>query len=118
MTIIIHNNIDSYTPEQLFILEQAGERLLIVEQGESRTLEETRVIVAYKRLKQERNFKVVAEKATKPKKEKVEKVAKIKKLNKKDFNAVLTKDILGMELEPALAEQFEYSKQFYGYTDV
>ena len=114
MSIVIHNNIDAYTPEQLFVLEQAGESLLIVEQGESRTLEETRIIVAYKRLKQSRNFKIVAEKAARIPKEKKVKEVKIKKLSKKAFNDALTKNILGVELEPTLLEQFEYSKPFYG----
>ena len=112
--LIIHNNIDDYSPEELFALETAGEQLCICVQGEVRTLEETRVIVAYKRLKQSRNFKIVAEKAARIPKEKKVKEVKIKKLSKKAFNDALTKNILGVELEPALLEQFEYSKPFYG----
>jgi len=115
--ITIHNNIDDYSPEELFALEQAGEQLCICVQGETRTLEETRIIVAYKRLKQERNFKIVAEKAPKvarEKKVKEPKEKKIKKMSKKVFNDTLTKHILGIELEKDVLEQFEYSKQFYG----
>jgi hypothetical protein len=110
----IYNNIDDYSPEELFALESAGEQLCVCGQGESRTLEETRIIVAYKRLKQERNFKIVAEKAVRIPKEKKVKEVKIKKLSKKAFNEALTKNILGVELEATLLEQFEYSKQFYG----
>lgn len=115
--IQIYNNIDDYSPEELFTLEQAGEQLCICVQGEERTLEQTRIIVAYKRLKQGRNFKIVAEKATKVAREKKIKEPeekKIKKMKKKVFNDTLTKQILGIELEPALLEQFEYSKQYYG----
>lgn len=112
--VTIHDNLEDYTPEELFTLEQAGAQLCICEQGEQRTLEQTRIIVAYKRLKQERNFKIVAEKTAKIPKEKKVKEIKIKKMSKKVFNDTLTKHILGIELEPALLEQFEYSKQFYG----
>jgi hypothetical protein len=112
--LVIYNNIDDYSPEELFALEAAGEQLCICEQGESRTLEETRIIVAFKRLKQERNFKIVAEKAAKVAREKKIKEVKIKKLSKKDWQDTLTKYILGIELEEELSIRFEYSKQFYG----
>jgi hypothetical protein len=114
MTITIHNNIDDYSAEELFALESAGEQLCICEQGDIRTLEETRIIVAYKRLRQERNFKIVAEKAVKVAREKKIKEVRIKKMSKKVFNDTLTKHILGIELEVDVLEQFEYSKQFYG----
>jgi len=112
--MMIYNNIEDYSPEELFALEQAGEQLSICEQGEERTLEQTRILVAYKRLKQERNFRIVAEKAVRVPKEKKVKEIKIKKMNKKVFQDVLTKTILGVKLELEVIEQFEYSKQFYG----
>ena len=71
-------------------------------------------MVAYKRLKQERNFRIVAEKTVRIPKEKKVKEVKIKKMAKKIFNETLTKNILGIELEVEILEQFEYSKQFYG----
>ncbi len=112
--ITIYNNIDDYSPEELFALEQAGEQLCICEQGEERTLEQTRIMVAYKRLKQERNFKIVAEKAAKVPKEKKVKEVRLKKLNKKDFMALLTRSVTGVELSEEELARLEYSKQFYG----
>jgi xanthine dehydrogenase iron-sulfur cluster and FAD-binding subunit A len=110
----IYNNIDDYSPEELFNLEQAGEQLLICEQGDIRTLEQTRIMVAYKRLKQERNFKIVAEKAVRIPKEKKVKEIRIKKMSKKAFNDMWIKTALGVELTADELVQFEYSKPFFG----
>ena len=109
--ITIYNNIDDYSPEELFALEQAGEQLCICEQGEERTLEQTRIMVAYKRLRQERNFRIVAEKVVKQPKEKM---VKLKKYNKKEFIAILTKSTMQIELTEEEQVRLEYSKSFYG----
>ena len=83
--IVIHENKDQYSISEALDLEQAYKTLYAKAQGEEITLDETRVIVAYKRYQQEGNFKIVAEKKSKPPKipkepkEKVPKVPRVKK---------------------------------------
>lgn len=106
--IVIHNNKSLYTPEQLMLLEQAGQQLSHCEQGESRTLEETRVLVAYKRLQQEDNFKVVAEKPPKAVRER-----KPKKLTKKAFLELEIKVVAQEELSKEESDDYNHSMQFW-----
>lgn len=97
--IIIHENKEDYQPDEVAMLEQAYLSLTAKSQGEEISLEETRIIVAYKRYKQEGNFKIVAEKAKKaPKEPSAAKPAKEKKpkaLTKKERELLTTiKDLL------------------------
>lgn len=77
--VIIHNNKEDYTPEEAFLLEEAYNAIASKQQGEMLTIDDTRIIVAFKRYKQEQNFKIVA---VKVKKEKVIKEKVIKKTKK------------------------------------
>jgi hypothetical protein len=114
MNLAIYNNKDDYQPHELFALQQAGEQLLICEQGEERTLEQTRIMVACKRLKQEGNFKIVAEKAARvPKEPKAPKEKKLKKLSKKAFGELWIQFNMGIPLEDNQMELMEYNKQFH-----
>lgn len=94
--ITIHNNKDEYTPVEALELEQAYHTLTAKAQGEEITLEETRIIVAYKRYVQDGNFKIVAEKVTKtktprvPKEPKPPKEKKQKALTAKEKSLLLT----------------------------
>lgn len=99
------NNKADYSPEELMWLQQTGEQLSHCEQGEERTLEETRVLVAYKRLQQEDNFKVVAEKPPKTVRER-----KPKKLTKKAFLELEIKVFAQEELSKEESDDYEHSK--------
>jgi len=68
--ITIRNNKEDYSEDELLAIEQAYQELYAKAQGEELTLAETRIIVAYKRIQQEANFKIVAAKIIKPKREK------------------------------------------------
>lgn len=107
-TFIPKNNKADYPPEELIWLQQTGEQLSVCEQGESRTLEETRVLVAYKRLQQEDNFKVVAEKPLKAVRER-----KPKKLTKKMFLELELKAFAQLELTAEESADYEHSMQFW-----
>jgi len=102
------NNKADYSPEELIWLIQAGEQLSHCEQGEERTLEETRVLVAYKRLQQEDNFKVVAEKPPKAVRER-----KPKKLTKKAFLELEIKVVAQEELSKEESDDYEHSKTWW-----
>lgn len=106
--IVIKNNKADYTPEELMLLQQAGEQLAYCEQGGERTLEETRVLVAYKRLQQEDNFKVVAEKPPKAVRER-----KPKRLTKKAFLELEIKVFAQLELTLEEKADYEHSIQFW-----
>ncbi len=106
--IVIHNNRNEYTPEELFNLQQAGEKLLVCEQGKSRTLEETRIMVAFKRLKHEGNFKITVEKPPKAVKER-----KPKKLTKKNFLLLDAKILEGEALSVEEEVDYNHSLQFW-----
>jgi hypothetical protein len=94
--ITIHNNKEDYTPVEAIELEQAFHTLTAKAQGEEITLEETRIIVAWKRYVQDGNFKIVAEKVTKaktpriPKEPKPPKEKKPKALTAKEKQLLLT----------------------------
>lgn len=94
--ITIYNNKDEYTPVEAIELEQAYHTLTTKAQGEEISLEETRIIVAYKRYVQDGNFKIVAEKVTKakvpkaPKEPKEVKPKKPKALTAKEKSLLLT----------------------------
>jgi hypothetical protein len=97
--IVTHSNKEDYLLEEVLALEKAYHSLVAKSQGEEISLDETRVIVAYKRYQQERNFKIVAEKAAKkvrePKAPKEPRVKKPKALSQKDKNILLTmRDLL------------------------
>lgn len=102
------NNKADYSPEELMWLQQTGEQLAHCEQGESRTLEETRILVAYKRLQQEDNFKVVAEKPPKAVRER-----KPKKLTKKTFLELEIKVVAQEELSKEESDDYNHSIQFW-----
>lgn len=106
--IVIRNNKADYTPEELIVLAQAGQQLAYCEQGEERTLEETRILVAYKRLQQEDNFKVVAEKPPKAVRER-----KPKKLTKKAFLELEIKVFAQEELSKEENDAYNHSVQFW-----
>jgi thiol:disulfide interchange protein len=116
--ITIHNNKDEYTPVEALELEQAYHTLSAKAQGEEISLEETRIIVAYKRYQQDGNFKIVAEKVTKaktpkaPKEPKEAKPKKQKALTAKEKSLLLTiKELVESEtltLESLPAQQQEF----------
>ena len=58
MALIIYNNIEDYSFEEKRALEVAFNELEEKAQGGKLTLEETRVRVAWVRLKREENFKI------------------------------------------------------------
>ena len=58
MAIVIHNNIEDYSFEEKRAVEVAFNELEEKAQGGELTLEETRVRVAWVRLKREENFKI------------------------------------------------------------
>jgi len=101
-TIIIHSNKEDYSPLEAIALEQAYKTLVAKSQGEEISLDETRIIVAYKRYQQEGNFKIVAEKTKRVAKEKVTKEPRVKKpkaLTKKETQLLLTmRDLLHDDL--------------------
>lgn len=74
--ITVHNNIEEYTHEEKLALEQAFKDLEVKAQGGNLTLDETRIRVAYVRLKREENFKIAQSAKTKgtrkPKEESLE----------------------------------------------
>ena len=117
-TITVHSNKEDYSPLEAIALEQAYKTLVAKSQGEEITLDETRIIVAYKRYQQEGNFKIVAEKTVRAKKEKVvkepkePKPKKQKALTKKEVQLLLTmRDLLHDELitlDSVPAEQREF----------
>lgn len=82
--IAIYNTKAEYSAEEAQALEEAYNNLASKIQGQQLSIDDTRIIVAYKRYKQEQDFKIVA---TKVKKEKVikEKVIKPKKKTKKQL---------------------------------
>ena len=104
----IFNNRADYPPEQLIALQQIGESLLICEQGQTRTLEETRIMVAARRIKLEENFKIVVDKAPKVTKER-----QAKKLTKKAFLLILVKLEDKLEVSEEEAMDFKHSAQFW-----
>ena len=116
--ITIHNNKDEYTPVEALELEQAYHTLSAKAQGEEISLEETRIIVAWKRYVQDGNFKIVAEKVTKaktpkaPKEPKEAKPKKQKALTAKEKSLLLTiKELVESEtltLESLPAQQQEF----------
>jgi hypothetical protein len=117
-TITVHSNKEDYSPLEAIALEQAYKTLVAKSQGEEITLDETRIIVAYKRYQQEGNFKIVAEKTVRAKKEKVvkepkePKPKKQKALTKKETQLLLTmRDLLHddlITLDSVPAEQREF----------
>lgn len=71
--VTIHNNIEDYSFEERQQLEQAYLELEVKSQGGLLTLDETRIRVAYVRLKREENFKIAQPaKAKSPRKTKSE----------------------------------------------
>jgi hypothetical protein len=120
MDIITHSSKEEYLPEEIIALEQAYKQLVTKSQGEEITLEETRIIVAYKRYQQEGNFKIVAEKAVKaarvPKEPKVPRVPKEKKakaLTKKDLQTLLIMRALISAGQTELANLPQDKQDFY-----
>ena len=101
-TLVVHSNKEDYSPTEVIALEQAYKTLVAKSQGEEITLDETRIIVAYKRYQQEGNFKIVAEKTKRVAKEKIAKEPRVKKpkaLTKKETQLLLTmRDLLHDEL--------------------
>lgn len=115
--ITIHNNKEDYTPEEAHLLEEAYNAIASKQQGEMLTIDDTRIIVAFKRFKQEQNFKIVAVKVKKEKvvKEKVvkEKVVKTKKKQEADeLSAFDTKKADILYRRHIGAELSEEDKQF------
>jgi len=106
--IPIFNNKADYSPEQLVTVQQLGEQLLFCEQGQTRALEETRIMVAARRLKLEDNFKIVVDKAPKVVKERT-----AKKLTKKNFIALLTNLENGLTIGEEEMMDFKHSLQFW-----
>jgi hypothetical protein len=106
--IAIFNNKADYSPEQLVTVQQLGDQLLICEQGEQRTIEENRVMVAARRLRLEDNFKIVVDKPPKAVKERT-----AKKLTKKNFLIIAA----NLENEIPVSEEdmmdFKHSLQFW-----
>jgi hypothetical protein len=106
--IPIFNNKADYSPEQLVTVQQLGDQLLICEQGEQRTIEENRIMVAARRLKLEDNFKIVVDKPPKTVKERT-----AKKLTKKNFLIIAA----NLENEVPISEEdmmdFKHSLQFW-----
>lgn len=117
--ITIHNSKDEYTPVEALELEQAYHTLTAKAQGEEITLEETRIIVAYKRYVQDGNFKIVAEKVTKaktpkaPKEPKEAKPKKQKALTAKEKQLLLTMRDLIEGGQIALESLPEDRREFY-----
>lgn len=71
--VTIQNNIEDYSFEEKQQLEQAYTELEVKSQGGNLTLDETRIRVAYVRLKREENFKIAQPaKAKSPRKTKSE----------------------------------------------
>jgi hypothetical protein len=58
MALVIRDNIDDYNREERLAVEQAYNELEEKSQGGELTLEETRIRVAWVRLKREENFKI------------------------------------------------------------
>jgi hypothetical protein len=58
MALVIRDNIDDYSHEERLAVEQAYNELEEKSQGGELTLEETRIRVAWVRLKREENFKI------------------------------------------------------------
>jgi len=106
--IPIFNNKADYSPEQLVTVQQLGEQLLFCEQGQTRTLEETRIMVAARRLKLEDNFKIVVDKAPKAVKERT-----AKKLTKKNFLIILATLENNIEVGEEEMMDFKHSLQFW-----
>ena len=106
--LIIRENKEDYSPEEAVLLCQAAEQLLNCEQGSERSLEETRTMVAYRRYKQEGNFKVVA-----PKPPKVVKERKPKKLTKTRFIELHNKVLECEELSTEDQADYVHSCQFW-----
>lgn len=106
--IPIFNKKADYSPEQLVAVQQLGEQLLFCEQGQTRTLEETRIMVAARRLKLEDNFKIVVDKAPKAVKERT-----AKKLTKKNFIALLTNLENGLAIGEEEMMDFKHSLPFW-----
>jgi hypothetical protein len=106
--IPIFNNKADYSPEQLVTIQQLGTQLMVCEQGQVRDLEETRIMVAARRLQLEDNFRIVLEKAPKEVKER-----KAKKLIKKNFLLLASKLEDGVEISPDELADFKHSLQFW-----
>ena len=56
--VTLHNNIEDYTLQERFDLEEAFKNLEVKAQSGLLTTDETRIRVAYVRLKREENFKI------------------------------------------------------------
>ena len=106
--IPIFNKKSDYSPEQLVTVQQLGEQLLVCEQGQQRTLEEVRIMVAARRLKLEDNFKIVVDKPPKAVKERT-----AKKLTKKNFLLIMNKIEDGVEITDDEKMDYEHSKQYW-----
>jgi hypothetical protein len=104
----IFNNRADYSPEQLVTIQQLCTQLMVCEQGQVRDLEETRIMVAARRLQLEDNFRIVLEKAPKEVKER-----KAKKLTKKNFLLLASKLEDGVEISPDELTDFKHSLQFW-----
>lgn len=99
--ITLKNNKSEYTQDEIAIIENAWKSLEVKAQGGQLTIEETRIRIAYLRLKQEENFRIVqpTQKATGGRKKKEnnvddlldvlagETVAKPKRISKKKENS-------------------------------
>ena len=117
--VTIHENIEDYTIEEKVALQEAYDSLEMTAQAGELTIDETRIRVAYIRLKREENFKISvikepkAPKVPKPPKEPGQKRTRTKKVKEKDsielaselFFKRMTGEILTPDEEKFLEEQ-------------